>query len=62
VLCGSSILSYFPHNPHGHKRVLKELEEDEVEGDHLGGGGFAPSPKNPQIWSKRLSHKHLPTL
>jgi len=26
-MCGGSILSCCPHNPHGHERALKEEEE-----------------------------------
>jgi len=27
VMCGGSILSCCPHNPHGHERALKEEEK-----------------------------------
>jgi len=30
-MCGGSILSYCPRNPHGHERALKEEEEEEEE-------------------------------
>jgi len=28
VMCGGSILSCCPRNPHGHERILKEEEAD----------------------------------
>jgi len=29
-MCGGSILSCCPRNPHGHERTLKEEEEEEL--------------------------------
>jgi len=29
VMCGGSVLSCCPRNPHGHERALKEEEEDQ---------------------------------
>jgi len=33
VMCGGSILSCCPHNPHGHERALKEEEEKKINKD-----------------------------
>jgi len=43
-MCGGSILSCCPRNPHGHERALKEEEEEDVGKSR---GGTAPCSSLP---------------
>jgi len=54
VMCGGSILSCCPRNPHGHERALKEEDEDFKRKSYLSVLKHRKSKQNSKLRYKML--------